>query len=171
MYLNAAAARRLIDQRGADLRTTILDDTGQVVGIGRRHRVPPGWLTDGLLALHDTCSEPGCTTAALSCQTDHARPWHPARPGDLPGRTDVDNLAPLCTSANRTKETDGWTCTQTADGTRTWRHQRSGLTATTIPTGTRPRWLTHVASTDPPGDPPGEPPPRYPTDDDPGLPF
>jgi hypothetical protein len=60
----------------------------------------------------------------------------------------------LCTSANRTKETDGWTCTQTADGTRTWRHQRTGLAATTTPTGTRPRWLTHVASADPPGDPP-----------------
>jgi hypothetical protein len=179
MFLNSAAARRLVDQRGADLRTTILDDTGQVVGIGRKHRVPPGWLSEGLLALHDTCTEPGCTTAALSCQTDHARPWHPARPGDLPGRTDADNLAPLCRPANRTKETDGWTCTQTADGTRRWQHTRTGLTATTIPTGIRPRWLPHVTTADPPGDPPaarsggtdppGDPPPRPP--DDTGLPF
>jgi hypothetical protein len=161
MLLNTAAARRLIDQRGADLRTTVLDDTGQVVGIGRKHRVPPGWLSEGLLALHDTCTEPGCTTAALSCQTDHAVPWHPTRPDEVPGRTDADNLAPLCRPANRTKETDGWTCTQTADGTRRWQHTRTGLTATTIPTGTRPHWLKPLprAEPDPPGDPPGDPPP------------
>ncbi|MBS3942235.1 MAG: DUF222 domain-containing protein, partial [Actinobacteria bacterium] len=188
MFLNAAAARRLVDQRGADLRTTILDDTGQVVGIGRKYRVPPGWLSEGLLPLHDTCSEPGCTTAALSCQTDHARPWHPTRPDDIGGRTDADNLAPLCRPANRTKESDGWTCTQTADGTRRWRHQRTGLTATTIPTGIRPHWLPHVTR-EPPGDPPRDPPrmtqidhgetgtdppgdpPGDPAADDAGLPF
>ncbi|MFA9444953.1 DUF222 domain-containing protein [Egicoccus sp. AB-alg6-2] len=141
MYLTSTAARRLVDQRGAELRTTILDDTGAVVGIGRKHRDPPGWLAEGLLALHDTCTEPGCTTASRSCQIDHAIAWHPARPGDLLGRTDADNLAPLCTSANRTKEADGWTCTQTADGTRRWRHPRTGLTTTTIPAGTRPPWL------------------------------
>src|SRR5690606_27724660 len=135
-----------LDERGADLRTTIIDDTGAVVGIGRKHKVPPGWLSQGLLALHDTCSEPGCTVASLSCQSDHAIPWHPTRPGDIGGRTDADNLAPLCTSANRTKESDGWTCTQAADGTRRWRHARTGLAATTTPTGIRPRWLPHVTT-------------------------
>ncbi|MFA9447069.1 DUF222 domain-containing protein [Egicoccus sp. AB-alg6-2] len=141
MLLDSAAARRLTDQRGADLRTIVIDDRGGVVGIGRQHRVPTGWLSHATLALHDTCTEPGCTTAALSCDLDHARPWHPTRPHDPPGPTDIDNLAPLCRPANRTKDTDGWHCTQTTNGTRTWHHPRSGLTVTTSPTSTRPRWL------------------------------
>ncbi|HSK23631.1 MAG TPA: hypothetical protein VK906_10665 [Egicoccus sp.] len=165
MRLSSAAARRLIDERGADLRTVVLDDTGSVLGVGRRTNLPPGWLRDAILAIHDVCTEPGCLTAARACDTDHAQPWHPVRPGDVGGRTDIDNTAPLCRPANRTKEADGWTCTQTADGTRTWRHQRTNLSVKTIST-TRPPGAAPArsgtdppaAGTDPPGDPPGDPP-------------
>lgn len=89
MTLNSAAARRLIDERGAELRTVVLDDTGNVLGVGRRTSVAPGWLRDATLAIHDTCTEPGCLTAARACDLDHARPWQPTRPGDVPGRTDL----------------------------------------------------------------------------------
>ena len=129
----------------------MVDDTGHVVGVGRQTRIPPGWLADAVLAVHDTCTEPGCTTAALACDLDHARPWHPARPDQTPGRTDIDNLAPLCRPANRTKETDGWTAIQTADGRRTWRHERTGLQIRTLPTTTPPRpRRTTPSGTDPP---------------------
>jgi hypothetical protein len=133
MWLDARTARRLIDERGADLRTVILDDTGAVVGVGRRRRLAPSWLRDALLAVHDTCSAPGCLTAARVCDADHARPWHPVRPGDVPGATDVGELAPLCRTDNRTKERAGWTVTQQADGTRVWRHQVTGLSTRTHP--------------------------------------
>ena len=131
--LTSHAARDLLDARGADLRTVVLDD-GEVVGVGRATRVPPGWLRDVVLALHDTCSAPGCDLAARVCDIDHARPWHPARPDDRPGRTDIDNLGPLCRTDNRTKERDGWRSEQTARGERTWRHDRSGITVRTLPT-------------------------------------
>ncbi len=144
--LTAAAARTLIDTRGADLRTIILNDTGEVVGVGRRTRVPPGWLRDAILALHDTCTAPTCTTPALLCDLDHATPWHPARPGDPQGRTDIDQLAPLCRRDNTAKESEGWRATQHADGTRRWQHHASGYDIRTIPATWQPP--PH------PGDPP-----------------
>jgi hypothetical protein len=131
--VTAETARTLVDQRGADLRTVIIDDTGSVVGVGRRARIAPDWLNDATLALHTTCTQPACEVAARSCETDHARPWHPARPGDPQGRTDIDQLAPGCARHNRDKERDGWTVTQHSDGVRRWHHPRAGLATTTLP--------------------------------------
>lgn len=136
--VSADTARRLIDERGADLRTVIIDDTGAVVGVGRRTRLAPGWLSDATLALHDTCTYPGCQVAARRCDTDHASPWHPARADDARGRTDIDQLAPGCAHHNRRKEKDGWVVTQRPDGTRRWHHPRTGLTTRTLPTPTHP---------------------------------
>jgi hypothetical protein len=135
--VTAAAARALIETRGADLRTVILDDTGAVVGIGRRGRLPPGWLADATLALHDTCTHPGCGIAARASETDHARPWHRVRPDDPAGRTDIDQLAPGCRHHNHTKEASGWIVTQRPDGTRRWHHPRTGLTTRTLPVPSR----------------------------------
>jgi len=149
--VSAPTARRLIDTRGADLRTVILDDTGSVVGVGRRVRIAPGWLRDAALAVHDTCSAPGCAAPARTSQIDHARPWQPARPDDLPGSTDVSELAPVCAEHNQLKERAGWTVRQSADGRRSWTHRRSGLTTRTIPATWRPRAGT-------PPDVPDEPP-------------
>jgi hypothetical protein len=92
VHVDHRTARRLIDTRGGDLRTVIVDD-GRVVGVGRQTRVVPGWLRDATLALHDVCSAPGCATAARASDTDHARPWHAHRHGDLAGTTDIDQLA------------------------------------------------------------------------------
>ncbi|MFU8840644.1 MAG: HNH endonuclease signature motif containing protein [Nitriliruptoraceae bacterium] len=138
VHVSANTARRMLDERGADLRTVVLDDTGSVVGVGRRHRLAPGWLSDAVLALHDTCSAPGCLAAARGADLDHAQPWWPTRPEDVPGTTDVRQLAPLCPVHNRGKERDGWTVEQTADGRRRWIHARSGLTTDTLPATWRP---------------------------------
>jgi hypothetical protein len=139
MWASAQTVRDLIAARGADLRSVILDDTGAVVGVGRSQRLAPGWLRDALLARHDTCSAPGCRTAARVCDADHAHPWHPVAGTDAPpGRTDVDELAPLCRTDNGTKERDGWRATQHPDGSRTWHHPRTGLTTRTVPARWRP---------------------------------
>ena len=133
VHVSSRTARRLLDERGADLRTVILDDTGGVVGVGRRQRVAPGWLRDAVLALHDTCAAPGCVEPARSAEIDHARPWHPVHPDDLPGETDIDQLAPACPRHNLRKERDGWQVQQSSDGRRRWIHQRSGLRTDTLP--------------------------------------
>lgn len=138
LWLDASTARRLVDARGADLRSIVLDECGRVVGVGRRNRIAPGWLTDATLALHDTCTRPHCNLPARRCQTDHAAPWQPVRAADLPGRTDIDQLAPLCEHHNRTKELSGWRVNQSVDGSRRWTHPRSGLTTVTRPATWRP---------------------------------
>ncbi len=131
--VTAETARALIDRRGADLRTVVIDDTGAVVGVGRRTRIPPEWLHDATLALHDTCTHPGCERAARASETDHARPWHPVRADDPKGRTDIDQLGPGCRHHNHTKEAAGWVVTQQPDGTRRWHHPRTGLDTRTRP--------------------------------------
>ena len=138
LWLDASTARRLVDARGADLRSIVLDECGRVVGVGRRARIAPGWLGDATLALHDTCTQPSCRVSARRCQSDHADPWHPVRPEDVPGRTDIDQVAPLCGHHNRSKEVSGWRVSQAADGTRRWTHPRSGLTTVTRPATWRP---------------------------------
>jgi hypothetical protein len=149
MHVEAATARALADRFGSALRL-IVHDEGRVVGVGRSSRQPPGWLTDATLALHDTCTEPGCRVAARVCDTDHARPWHDPLHRHRGGRTDIDNLAPLCSSGNRSKEASGWRCDQAPDGTRTWHHPRTGLTTRTLPATWRPTWRP------PPPSAPGE---------------
>jgi hypothetical protein len=137
LRLTSGAARRLLDQRGAELRTIVVDH-GRVLGVGRTSRVPPGWLRDATLAVHSTCTGPLCDRPALGADLDHARPWHPTRSDDLPGTTDVDNLGPLCATTNRAKETAGWRARQHPDGRRTWTHPRTGLQITSLPTTWRP---------------------------------
>lgn len=138
LRMTAAAARRLADHAGAQLRTIVIDDTGTVLGVGRASRQPPGWLSDALAAMHDTCTGPGCDRPARGAQLDHAVPWWPTGPQALAGTTDLDNLGPLCAATNRAKESAGWQVSQRRSGTRTWTHPRSGLTTTTVSGTWRP---------------------------------
>ena len=147
MWADANTVRRLVQERGADLRTIVLDDRGDVVGVGRLTRVPPAWLKDAILALHDTCSGPGCQHPARSSDLDHASPWHSDVPGKPGGRTDVDELAPLCRTHNRTKESAGWQVAQSADGSRDWHHPATGVRTTTRPATWQP---PRGQSTEPP---------------------
>jgi hypothetical protein len=154
--LTADAARRLCDRHGVELRTIIVDQ-GHVVGVGRQTRRPPGWFSDIVAALHDTCTGPLCDRPARGAQLDHAVPWWPTGPGRPPGTTDVDNIGPLCRTTNQDKEAAGWHATQTGDGRRRWHHPRSGLTTTSIPATWRP-----TAAPERPPDrdrPPGTAPP------------
>jgi hypothetical protein len=137
LRITAPAARRLLERYGARLRT-ILTDHGRVIGVGRATRIPPGYLRDAALAVHDTCTGPYCPRPARGAELDHAVPWHPTHPDQPPGHTDLDNLGPLCDTTNRAREAAGWRATQTTDGRRHWHHPRTGLSITTIPTTWRP---------------------------------
>jgi hypothetical protein len=163
VQVDSTTARRLADH-GGPLRL-IVTDRGRLVGVGRRTAVPPGWLRDALLGVHDTCTAPGCDRAALTAQIDHAIPWTSG------GHTDVGNCAPLCGHDNHHKERAGWRATGQPDGTRRWHHPRTGLTTTTMPTtphripgrlrsGTAPS--SHPPGARPPTNPPRHPPPDLP---------
>lgn len=126
LRVSAATARRLLAD-GFDTRLVVLDETGQVLGVGRKTRVPPEWLRDALLVRDRVCTHPLCERPGLTCQADHAIPWKEG------GSTDVDNLALVCGPHNRTKERAGWRVRGNPDGSRTWHHPRSGITFTTRP--------------------------------------
>jgi hypothetical protein len=167
LRLSGSAARRLADA-GVELRTVIVDECGAVVGIGRASRQSPGWLHDAALALNASCTGPCCAASARVSHLDHAQPWHPVRPDDLPGTTDIANMAPLCGRQNRTKERDGWKVTGSADGGRVWTHPRSGIVYRHLPDHWRPPDPPgrHTREGDPPGIPsPGDPPPGQPAPD------
>lgn len=151
LRVSAPTARRLL-AGGFDTRLIVLDETGQILGVGRKARIAPDWLRDALLVRDATCTHPSCQRAGRTCQADHAVPWWPTG-DDRPGPTDVENLALVCGSHNRAKERDGWKVRGHDDGSRTWHHPRSGLSIRTTPTTRRLQ--------------PPEPPPRPPSDDGP----
>ncbi|MEX1178168.1 MAG: hypothetical protein WEB09_06875 [Nitriliruptor sp.] len=154
LKVSSDTARRWIDEAGARIRTIVLDDTGQVLGVGTRTRVPPGWLADTKLATDAVCCAPGCRTAARACDLDHHTPVHPVRPDAPVGPTDIVNLGPMCRSDNIDKERQGWQVREEADGTVSWRHDRSGIHLRTVP------WARQRAAARPPG---AGPPRRRPT--------
>ncbi len=105
---------RWVDAHGADCRLVVLDDVGEVVGVGRRQRFADGWLRDAIIArdLHDTA--PCSTTPAMHCHVDHVTDW------EAGGRTDVDNLGLLSARWNQAKGRRDWTLKRHPDGSRTW---------------------------------------------------
>jgi hypothetical protein len=150
LKVSSSTARRWLDEAGCRLRTIVLDDTGQLLGVGRATRFAPGWLTDATRATDATCQAPGCRTAAAACDLDHHTPWHPTRPNDAAGTTDAANLGPACRTDNHVKERQGWQVTRHDDGTIRWDHPRAGLTVRTLP------WATARAAARAPR-PPGPP--------------
>ncbi len=90
--------------------------TGRLLDRGRRRYQVTGALRGFLVARDGTCRFPGCPRRAARCDIDHAHPW------DDGGRTDRDNLAPLCRRHHQLKTHGGWDITQTADdGYVAWR--------------------------------------------------
>lgn len=157
MRVDAVTARRIATEAGASLRAVVVNEVGQVVGVGRKTWARQGWLDDALLAIHDVCSGPGCRMAARVAHADHAIP---VRDG---GPSDVINVAPLCATENQAKERDGWQARGHPDGSRTWHHPRSGMTVQTLPATWRPP--RRRAPPRSPTRPAAEPP------DDPDVPF
>ena len=141
LKIAADTARRLVDKAGAHLRTIVLEETGQVLGVGRGSYRPPGWLRDAALVRDQTCRAPNCLTSARHCDLDHAEPWvpDPRATGSraVGGATDIVNLAHVCRTDHGAKDRDGWHVYGLPDGPRRglhrWIHRRSGLKVDTAP--------------------------------------
>ncbi|MET0433762.1 MAG: HNH endonuclease signature motif containing protein, partial [Cellulomonas sp.] len=99
-----------------------------------------------------TCAAPGCRVPACGCELDHTQEFHP-RPGGDPdaplGRTDADNLGPVCHRHHRLKTDGGFRLRQISPGLFEW------LTPTGRRYLTRPgTGQTHDATADPYDAPP-----------------
>ncbi len=138
MRVSSRFGRDLVDARGADLRSIVLDDVGEVVGVGRKTRVPPGWLREAIWARDTTDRTPQGRTPVRRCDLDHIVPWAQTatRTADStgpPGRTDVDNLHPVGRRGHTGKTSGQWGVERAPDGATTWTHAPTGSTITRPP--------------------------------------
>jgi hypothetical protein len=126
MKIATHTLQQLINQRGADLRSIVLDDTGQIVGVGRRTHIPPDWLREAIWARDTAVRDPDGTTPVRRADLDHIDPWPT-------GPTDVANLQPVSRRWHNHKTSRHWTVTRTRDGTTVWTHRRHGWTIRLAP--------------------------------------
>ncbi|MCG7288296.1 HNH endonuclease, partial [Cellulomonas sp. ACRRI] len=149
--VDAVTARALA--AGAIWQRVVTDPlTDRVLDVGRQRYRPPAALDEHVRTRDTTCAAPGCTVPARGCDLDHTEEYHP-RPGTdpdtPPGRTDADNLGPLCHRHHRLKTDGGFRLRQIQPGLFEW----------ITPTGhrylTRPgTGQSHDATTDPFDTPP-----------------
>ncbi|MCC3276190.1 HNH endonuclease [Arthrobacter sp. zg-Y20] len=111
--ISAKAARRLA--RNATRWTGLVQDpdTGEILGVGRRRKVPAG-LARWLRARDGTCRFPGCRVSTALSEIDHTTDWAAGGP------TDHGNLAHLCRRHHRFKTLGFWKARQPEPGVVEW---------------------------------------------------
>jgi hypothetical protein len=120
--IDAVAARALA--AGGVWQRVVTDPlTDRVLDVGRERYRPPAALAELVRTRDGTCAAPGCTVPACGCDLDHTEEFHP-QPGadpDAPlGRTDADNLGPLCHRHHRLKTDGGFRLRQISPGLFEW---------------------------------------------------
>jgi hypothetical protein len=126
--------------------------TDRVLDVGRERYRPPAALADLIRTRDGTCAAPGCRVPACACELDHTQEFHPQPGGDPDaplGRTDADNLGPLCHRHHRLKTDGGFRLRQIEPGLFEW------ITPTGHRYVTRPgTGQCHDATADPYDEPP-----------------
>jgi hypothetical protein len=98
----------------AEILPIVLGGPSGVLDVGRAQRMATPRQRAALRALHSTCGVPGCSVAFEHTQIHHQRWW---RHG---GRTDIDNMIPLCGKHHRDVHEGGWTIAIGPDRQITW---------------------------------------------------
>ena len=99
----------------AEILPVVLNGDGEVLDLGRSQRAANRAQRRALRAMHRTCAHPECTVAFSACSIHHVRWW-----GKHTGRTDIDNLIPLCERHHHLIHEGGWSLVMTPDRVATW---------------------------------------------------
>jgi hypothetical protein len=91
----------------------IIEHDGHPIDVARERRTATRKQRRLLRAMYRTCAHPHCTVTFDHCQIHHVTWW------ERLGRTDIDNLVPLCTSHHHLVHEGHWTLTLTPDRTIT----------------------------------------------------
>jgi hypothetical protein len=110
--LPVATVRRLCCE--AEIVPVVLDGRGQALDVGRAARVATPAQRLALRAMHRTCIGPQCAVPFDDSYIHHVVPWY------LGGRSDIENLAPLCNEHHHLVHEGGWALTLTPDRIATW---------------------------------------------------
>ncbi|MCC3302222.1 HNH endonuclease signature motif containing protein [Arthrobacter sp. zg-Y895] len=111
--ISAEEARRLARNAAGLTGLTQDPQTGEILGVGRRRKVPAG-LKRWLRARDGTCRFPGCRVSTANADIDHTVDW--ARGGP----TDHGNLEHLCRRHHRFKTLGFWKACQPTPGVIEW---------------------------------------------------
>jgi hypothetical protein len=96
------------------LRFVLTDESGNAAGIGRASRDVPWWLRQAVLKAYDfSCVFPGCDCRRY-LDAHHVVHWSRG------GRTDFDNLIPLCSRHHDLVHEHGWSVFRGTKGTVIW---------------------------------------------------
>lgn len=98
----------------AKIFPAVLGADGEVLDVGRTVRSVNRAQRRALKAMHRTCIHPDCTVAFNDCEIHHVIWWR------LLGRTDIDNLVPICTRHHHLVHEGGWALTIDAGRVATW---------------------------------------------------
>lgn len=112
--VDAATARRIAAGAPSLARILTHPVTSAILDIDRRSYRIPADLRRWLVARDVTCTFPGCSHPARSCDLDHRVAW------DDGGTTSADNLAHLCRHHHRLKHESRWRVEGDAGGITTW---------------------------------------------------
>ena len=91
------------------VRNGVVIDAPGELNLGRSTRVANRAQRRALGALYATCSIPGCDVRYSRAKLHHVIWWR------HDGRTDLDNLLPVCERHHQNIHNDGWVLTLTAD--------------------------------------------------------
>jgi hypothetical protein len=111
----------------------ILGDDGEALRVGRQCRLATRAQRRALRAMYRTCAHPDCDVTFESCRIHHVIYW------ELGGRTDLDNLIPLCEMHHHLVHEGGWTLQLSPDRRTTWRTPDGTTYFDGITTDRRPR--------------------------------
>jgi hypothetical protein len=110
--IHPQSVRRLLCN--ARVQTVLEDHHGNVLGIGRLSRQAPAWMLRQVRHRDRECRFPGCGARRFT-EAHHIRWW---RHG---GRTDLHNLALICSFHHRLVHEHGWSVRREATGDLLWR--------------------------------------------------
>jgi hypothetical protein len=111
--LPVATLRRLCCD--AEAIPIVLGGDGEVLDVGRGCRVANRAQRRALRAMYRSCAHPHCTVSFDACRIHHVVYWFHG------GRSDLDNLIPLCETHHHLVHEGGWTLRILPDRRTTWR--------------------------------------------------
>jgi hypothetical protein len=87
---------------------------GEALDVGRQQRTATRAQRRALRAMYRTCAHPHCTVVFDRCRIHHIIAWA------IGGRTDLDQLLPLCEQHHHMVHEGNWLLTMTPDRVCTW---------------------------------------------------